>query len=590
MQLNADQQRVVDLDGHCLVVACPGSGKTRVITTKIGALLKRHDRARICAVTFTRDSAAELSHRVSEEIGEALFKSACRIGTFHSLAIRQLRLHNRLGKVAAPHEQVTFLKRAIAMSDPRIEWEQATAIIERAKGSLKPCPEQSTPLYQAYAKLLANHRVCDLYDVIRDAVTLMQSGEIRPYPVQFMLVDEFQDTDHIQLEWVLEHARAGSSITVVGDDDQSIYSWRGALGYSGMDAFRTATNAEKITLGVNYRCREEILSSADRLIQNNEARIEKLLVAGRGRGGSVHVRRCGSREDEADMVVEEIARHTKPLREGNALFNHTVTDGSWAVLARNRRILDMVENKLQVARIQYYRPPKESSWSRPPLSIMLGLLASLDGGNTGGIDAALNHALTVRVGRSKATDAIKAIHEQLGDRFADLLHGTQISTSSMMADEGQCVAEFASRLHAWHSQILEGRLQLAIRAVAKWLCELADGDEEKERIESGCQTLCKLRGSISERVRLITSSSDSKGRPKGVQLQTMHGSKGLEFDHVWIVGTESTTVPSPKSPNYEEERRLMYVAITRAKDVLHMSSVLSQQPSPFVFETGTATR
>lgn len=586
MQLNPDQQRVVDSDDHCLVVACPGSGKTRVITTKIGALLNRHAKARICAVTFTRDAAGELSHRVVQEIGEPLFKAACRIGTFHSLAIRQLRNHNKLGKVASPYEQVTFLKRAIGLAEPGMEYEEATAVIERAKGALGTAPEQEHPVYLAYAKLLASHKVCDLYDVIRDAVRMMKSGDIHPYPVQFMLVDEFQDTDNIQLEWVLEHARAGSRITVVGDDDQSIYGWRGALGYGGMQAFMKETGAQKITLGVNYRCFEEILSSADKLIQHNGARIDKALVAGRGKGGSVRALRAGSRLDEADRVAEMIQTDCVPLKSDNPIFRYTVPAGSWAVLARNRRLLDPIEEQLQARGIQYYRPPKESFWSRAPQSLILSLLSALDGGNTGGIDHALNHGLLIKVGRSKASDAIKILHRHLEGRFDSMMSGAPIPTTDLMADEAEFILDFANKLSAWRNQILEGRYNFAIRAVASWFANLEDGEAQKERVISAGGTLCKLQGTIAVRVNALTSVSDSKGRPQGVQLQTMHGSKGLEFDKVWIVGTESTTCPSPKSPDHEEERRLMYVAMTRAKNHLVMSSELSSEPSPFVLESG----
>ena len=586
MQLNPDQQRVVDSDGHCLVVACPGSGKTRVITTKIGALLKRHERARICAVTFTRDAAGELTHRVIQEVGDALFKSACRIGTFHSLAIRQLRNHNKLGKVASPLEQVTFLKRAIALGEPGMEYEEATAIVEKAKGALGSVPEQDHPIYRAYTKLLASHKVCDLYDVIRDSVKMMKSKEINPYPVQFMLVDEFQDTDNIQLEWVLEHARAGSNITVVGDDDQSIYGWRGALGYGGMQTFMHETGAEKITLGVNYRCFEEILSSADKLIQHNGARIDKALVAGRGKGGSVKAQRAGSRLHEAEQVAELIQSDCIPLTNPGPLFRYTVPTGSWAVLARNRRLLDPIEEQLQARGIQYYRPPKESFWSRAPQSLMLSLLSALDGGNTGGIDHALNHGLVVKVGKSRAADAIKIVHDQFDGGFGALMQDASISTGSLMADEGAFIMDFASKLKGWYSQVQEGRFNFAIRAVASWFAALEDGEAQKERAVSAGSTLCKLQGTITMRVNAITSLNNSKERPQGVQLQTMHGSKGLEFDNVWIVGTESTTCPSPKSPDHEEERRLMYVAMTRAKNNLIMSSEMSSDPSPFVLESG----
>ena len=284
----------MECDGHCLVVACPGSGKTRVITTKIGALLKRHPRSRIVAVTFTRESAAELTHRVTEEIGKPLFNAACRIGTFHSLCIRQLRNHNRIGKVAGPGEQVMFVKRAISMASPGMAWEEATGIIERAKGSLDGNEAQETDLYRAYAGLLSKHNVCDLYDVIRDSVRMMRTGEIRPYPAKFLLIDEFQDTDDIQLQWALEHAKAGTNVTVVGRRPEHLRLawgarlWRYAALYRGHQG-------EHITLGLNYRCRAEILGAADIVIRHNAARIDKALVAARGPGGGVHFPTCKSR-------------------------------------------------------------------------------------------------------------------------------------------------------------------------------------------------------------------------------------------------------------------------------------------------------
>lgn len=584
MQLNPDQRRVVESDGHCLVVACPGSGKTRVITTKIGALLGRHPGARICAVTFTRDAAGELAHRVSEEIGEALFKTSCRIGTFHSLAIRQLRNHNRLGKVASPAEQLTFLRRAIDMAEPGMEFEEATSIIEAAKGSLDTNEAQDHPLYLAYAKLLGAHNLVDLYDVIRDAVRLMRTGEVSPFPVQYMLVDEFQDTDHIQLEWVLEHARNGTNITVVGDDDQSIYSWRGALGYSGMQAFRDQTGADEITLGINYRCREEILGSADRLIRNNQARIAKVLVAGRGRGGSIDTERAADRAAEAERVLARIQDDCIALPNAGPVFRYTVPNGSWAVLARNRRLLDEVEAKLQVEGIMYYRPPKESFWSRAPQSLLLSLLSALDGGGSSGIDHALNHGLGSRFGRKRAREVTAKLHPQLAGQFDRLMHDVTPPLDGLMPDEAQFVSEFAGRLTAWRGQIDSGRFNFAIRAAAAWFGSLEDGDLQRDRIVSAGDTLCRLEGRPRARVDAITTVSSSKGRPEGVQLQTMHGSKGLEFDKVWIIGADSATIPSPKSPNLEEERRLMYVAMTRAKDRLFISSITKHQPSMYVAE------
>lgn len=590
MQLNPSQQRVVDTDGHCRVVACPGSGKTRVITTKIGALLKRHPNTRICAVTFTRDAAAELQHRIIKEIGEANFKRSCRIGTFHSLAIRQLRLHNRLGKVAKPSEQVAYLKRAIALVDPSMSYEDATRIIETAKTSLVECPEWNSDLYRAYAEMLSRNKVEDLYDVIRNALKLMISGEIKPYPDKFMMVDEFQDTDHIQLEWVLMHAKHGTSITVVGDDDQSIYSWRGALGYPGMQDFVSRTNAEPITLAVNYRCREEILSAAGRLIQCNTERVDKQLHAFRGKGGKIESLRFPSREDEAENLATTILKDSIPITDNpSPLFDRTVPIGAWAVLSRNKRLLDAVETALQCSGIRYRRSAGESLWSRAPFVYMLGLLQSIQNGDRDGIDHALHHALSRRLGVQTAHLVLQKLHTQFPENFYAIMDGAHVDYRDMVAEETSIITSFCQRSQGWRSLAKDGKFAMVIRGVTDWFASFESGDEDKNFVNRMGESITRLKGSLVQRANALSMAANEPATD-GVCLYTMHGSKGLEFDKVWIIGSEHTTIPSPKNPNFEEERRLMYVAMTRAKDMLYLSSTIPDEPSQFVIDAGLDPR
>lgn len=592
MQLNPEQRQVVDTDGHCRVVACPGSGKTRVITTKIGALLSRHPGCRICAVTFTRDAANELQKRIIKEVGEVVFKKSCRIGTFHSLTIRQLRGAGKLGKVAKPSEQTVYLKRAIALAAPMTSYEDASRLIEMVKTSLTEIPEMHAPVYVAYAELLKRNQVEDLYDVVRKAVQLMQSGELAPYPDQFMLVDEFQDTDHIQMLWVLLHAAKGTNVTVVGDDDQSIYGWRGALGYPGMQEFVQKTSAKEITLGINYRCREEILSAADRLITCNDARVPKRLFASRGKGGKIASLRFASRDDEADQIASTIRQVSIPINDNKSyVFDRTVQSGSWAVLSRNKRLLDRVETSLQIAGVRYRRSAGESLWSRPPFVHMLGLLASIQSGNRDGIDHALHHALSRRIGVGAAHSVMEKIHAQFPDKMHRLLDGGYVDDSNLLAEEATIVRGFCQRASAWRQMARDGRFQIVIRGVADWFSSYEDGDDDKKFVLSMGETICKLKGSLSQRANALSmASKENADEEDGVCLYTMHSSKGLEFDNVWIVGTEVTTIPSPKTLDFEEERRLMYVAMTRAKDNLFLSSILPDEPSPFVIDAGLDPR
>ena len=607
MQLNPDQQRVVDSDGHCLVVACPGSGKTRVITTKIGAIFKRRPSARVMAVTFTRESAMELSRRVIEEVGQEQFDKSCRIGTFHALAIRHLKLNKIKHRLVGPSMQAGLVMNAINASHADMTYIEATQIIEKAKGSLEPCEEQESEIFRAYQQVLARHKSVDLFDVIRMSVEMMRDGSIPPYPVTDMLVDEFQDTDNLQLAWVLEHAKHGTIVTVVGDDDQSIYSWRGANGYQGMTNFKEAVGAELITLAVNYRCHAEILGSAGKLIAKSSERIEKALHAERGPGGKVHIVRSNTKDAEVDDLLNVLTNDLVPTRYVDSCFDYTVKDGSWAVLARTRRQLDLVEQTLRGERIEVYRPPKESFWARSPQSDLLHLLEATGGVSTAGIETALEYSLRAKFDKHRAKLAMNAVRKSINGEFSRMLYGEGMPEhKDVVEDERAFIQDYITRMGAWRSLNAVGRHELMILGVGQWFLDLETGSRQKNAIEQGLKTLTKLKGSISERIRLITGNTQQQQKnkhgdeldrvsatealsatsPKGVQLQTMHGSKGLEFDNVWIVGVDARTIPSPNSSNFEEERRLMYVGMTRAKNRLWLSSAIGEEPSVFIMDSG----
>lgn len=606
MKLNDDQLRAVESEKHCLVVACPGSGKTRLITTKVGVILQRCHHARIMAVTFTREAATELSRRMIGEIGQRRFDDRCRVGTFHALAIRHLTLNKIKHRLVSPSVQFGLLRRAIADACPELTVEAATAILDKAKGSLEPCDEHESPLYKTYQEMLARHRCIDLFDVIRLSTEGMRKGSIPPYPVSDMLIDEFQDTDNLQLQWVLEHAKAGTTVTVVGDDDQSIYSWRGANGYRGMQAFAQSVGAEIITLGTNYRCRAEILGAAAKLIARSASRIEKALHAERGNGGRVTVVRTATQDTEAEDVLAAIAPMLRKPERPGCLFAYTVPDGSWAVLARTRRQLDLIETHLLGEGIEVYRPPKESFWSREPQCGMLHLLEAISGHATTGLETSLDYAARVHFGNARARLIMEAVRKACGNDFSRMFIGDGLpDAKSAMDAERTLVSDFLTRLASWRSLAGSGRTNLAILGVAKWFADLEVGERQKGALNAGAATLCKLKGSLAERARVIagigpptsrnknvdsdrvTSSEATEApAPTGVQLQTMHGSKGLEFENVWIVGADAKTIPSQKATDYEEERRLMYVAMTRAKDRLWISSTVGNPPSAFIADAG----
>lgn len=585
MQLNADQQAAVDCDGHCLVVACPGSGKTRVIVIKIAALLRKHEKSRVCAVTFTRDAAQELKHRLLQDIDSETVNRRTRVGTFHSLAIRQLRHHNAVGKVATPAEQLLFVQRAMAATAWEGSFEEAAQLIELVKASTSTVIEQDSDLYQAYARMLQRSSVADLYDVLQQSVRLMQSGEVSPYPVEYMLVDEFQDTDEVQLAWVMEHVKAGTRVTVVGDDDQSVYSFRRALGYDGMERFRASTDATRITLATNYRSRSEILDAASVLISHNTERIDKALNAARGTGGSVSSLQQPTRDHEAEAIVKHVWSDVEPLR-GDQWFQYTVPAGRWAVIARNRRTLDCIQEALHTRRIRYLRPPSESIWTRTPYVQFVGLMQSVQTGDSAGVEQALSFA-------GIEHDQIEVITESTGGKLFRLLDGEIPSCQELPADATKKMKDFCSQAKGWRTQVTRGNYDLAITGIACWIGERISSPDDRELFERLSSNVKKLSGSLAQRANALSTprpSGDSDEEKNGVALMTMHGSKGLEFDNVWIIAAEDGVIPSPKNTVYDEERRLMYVGMTRAKDQLYLSSRVTALPSPFVIEAGLDPR
>lgn len=593
MQLNREQEQCVDEDGHCLVVACPGSGKTRVITCKIAALLRRHDNSRICAVTFTRDAANELTERVKKEIGRARFNQACTIGTFHSLAIRQLRKAGLLGSLASPAQQYDLIARASTLAKFEGTRDEAVQIVEAAKTALENHPAQSNPVYLAYTELLARQNLVDLFDILRSSVHLMRDGTISPYAVQFMLVDEFQDTDNVQMAWIMEHVKAGTAVTCVGDDDQSIYSWRGALGNAGMMEFKKRCNARLITLGQNYRSHKEILDFADTIIRADSLRIPKNLVAANGTGGCVRLHRVGSVFHEAETLATHILDQAAPLPSPTSLFDFTVPAGSWAVLSRSRRYLDVIESELQMRRIRFRRSASDSLWNRPPFLQMLTLLRSLQLGTPDGVDSALHHALSCKLGSGTANHVMDKIHSLSGNKFTHILDGRLPDGlgTTLITDEHQVVSSFSCLSASWRRHLAKGNARLVITGVARWFAGFEGSSEKASLVERMGEFLADLNGSLLMRVNTAsqqTVKSDHDSERDGVALITMHSSKGLEFDNIWVIGCNEGIVPSARSGNIPEERRLLYVAVTRAKKVLHLSATTETKPSSLLTEVGIA--
>ena len=588
--LNPAQQQAVEADGHSVVIALPGSGKTHLSVQKIDRLLKQHQTAFIAAVTFTRDAASELDERILKVSGEK-DRLRVKVGTFHRHAIAMLRQADKMPNIASGPKQFAMIRRALETAESDMKPFEAMLLIEHIKCGIEQTPEttEAEKIYRAYTDLLNRHGMCDLQDVVRLALDGMRSGRVPPRPVQYMLVDEFQDTDAVQLAWVYEHAKHGVQITAVGDDDQSIYGWRHALGYSGMTQFRAETDATLITLNSNYRCRKEILDAAERLVRNNKKRVDKIMLAEKGAGGKVNAYQYAERGHEFQGLIKAILAtpgiKQEVVGEGeNAPRLWVVPEDSWAVLTRNNFLLRAISAELTVAGIAHRLPADDKDiWAVSPLVHLIDLLEVLTKNSAVGLENILS-----LMGVEEAD--IARMHAASNGRARSMLKQPDLLTDSDKKTKEQALKLFRL-VDGWKEQFKVGRIGLGLQGICSFLTPLVP-DKQRPELEYGTNILAnRLRGTLGERLRVIQKKNENKEEidKNVVRLMTMHGSKGLEFTNVWLPVVEAGVIPSEgggEMSDLEEERRLFYVAMTRAKETLTISCNSLTSPSFFISETG----
>lgn len=567
-KLNPSQREVVDCSMHCAAVAVPGAGKTATIAAKAAVLLGDPN-VTVGAVTFSKDAAIELRDRILALAGTAA-KGRLVAGTFHSLAYKQLgATRGRLTDIVTDGVRTAIVGQIL--QERGIDWkvEDALASIERAKLQLgDPTPGTiDAQIFDAYQAALKRNGKIDFQDMLRMAVAGMMTGKIRPYSVNHLLVDEYQDCDSLQSRWTSLHAAAGSVVCVVGDDDQTIFGFRDALGFQGMQAFIKDFDARAIVLGQNYRSRTEILSAADKIIRNNSMRIEKELVAHRGPGGSVEFQRF---DDEYKEAVAAVAMLAPALSAGKTA----------AVLARTNRILDPLEAVCRSHGVKYYRAAGKSILDRPEAALMGDLLELVQGSKTTGLDALLGFS------------GICSYELQLLPAQEPPASNSTVPRKKDLVELGVCeqTAEkyrgLLKRLGEWRILCDREFYALTLDGVREWMLHYVAEDAGKRAIDTCYDVLSHLNGPFADRLEFLRRRNNEPA-PDALVLTTMHAAKGREWHDVVIVRAEETIVPDTDSPE-NEERRLFYVAVTRARDTLRISTSKKNPTSRFVVEASLA--
>ena len=642
--LNPAQREAVSAPpGHYLVLAGAGSGKTRVLTHRIGWLLEveRASPWSILAVTFTNKAAGEMRSRCTELIGEGA--RGLTVGTFHGIAHRLLRQHWREARlpetfqILDSDDQQRLIKRTIAalgLDESRFPPRQAAWFINSAKDEGKrpdayadggnPMTRTLLDIYRAYEETCQRSGLVDFAELLLRSHELWLTDErmLAHYRERYrhLLIDEFQDTNTIQYAWIRVLAGQSGQVFVVGDDDQAIYGWRGARVENVQHFLRDFPGAKTIRLEQNYRSTGTILKAANAIIANNPQRLGKELWTAGAPGQPIALYAAYNEQDEARYVIERIREHVQQggraeecaiLYRSNAqsrnfeeqLIQHDIRYRVYGGL----RFFDRAEIKdalayLRLVANRHDDSAFERTVNTPPRGIGERTLDALRqrarGQRLSLWDAALFELTSAELA-GRAKNALKGfltligdlarscagMDDQVAEEERDLLAaGAPAPRDPGIASRG-AIALAEQIDHAIQKSGLRDFYEADSRGSAESRVENLD---ELVNVASRFErTPEDVEAGFSEMVAFLSHAALEAGETQGeswedcVQLMTLHSAKGLEFPLVFLVGLEDGLFPSQRSleepGRLEEERRLAYVGITRARQTLLLSYAESRR-------------
>ena len=599
---DAQRQAVAARVGRQLVLAGAGSGKTRVLVHRIAWLIQIENASphSILSVTFTNKAAAEMRHRIEQMLGAS--PAGMWVGTFHGLAHRLLRAHWQEAGLAEnfqildSDDQQRIVKRVIrelGLDEQRWPPKQAQWFINGQKDEgLRPKNIQPggdlflatmLKIYEAYEAACARAGVIDFAELLLRALDLWRDkpGLLEHYQRRFrhILVDEFQDTNAVQYAWLRILAKGGDSLMVVGDDDQSIYGWRGAK-IENIQQFSTDfADAEVIRLEQNYRSTAGILKAANALIANNQGRLGKELWTEDGDGEPINLYSAFNEHDEARYVVESIEE---------ALRKDGLKRSEIAILYRSNAQSRVLEEALLREKIPYRIYGGQRFFERAEIKNAMAYLRLLDGG---GNDAALERVINVPA-RGIGEKTVETIREYARAHDVSMWEAIRlmVAAKALPGRASGALAGFIELIETLAAKAQSMPLHLMTQTVVEQSGLIAyhkaeKGEKAQARIENLEELVSAARTfennedeDLSPLQAFLTHASLEAGDTQAaenedsVQLMTLHSAKGLEFPQVFLVGMEEGLFPHKMSleepGRLEEERRLAYVGITRAMSKL----------------------
>jgi len=608
MSLNpAQQEAVAYTDGPLLVLAGAGSGKTRVITEKIASLVRRGLAAdRITAITFTNKAAREMRERAGRLLKRRDEDPAPAISTFHALGLRFLQIEHvaaglRRGfSIFDADDQLALVKDLAPAGLKKDALESLRQLISRAKnGGLDPAQAleaarsarelEAAQIYAQYQRRLAAFNAVDFDDLIRVPVALLEASEALALAwrerIRYLLVDEYQDTNRVQYRLLKALAGPRGAFTAVGDDDQSIYAWRGAEPENLNELARDYATLKIVKLEQNYRCTRRILRAANGVISNNPHLFEKTLFSELGEGPPIRVIECKDDVAEAERVSADIASRQA---HSNAPWSE------FAVLYRGNHQSRAFEKALRLLRVPYHVTGGTAFFERAEVKDLLAYLRLVANPDD---DAAFLRAV-VAPKREIGSTTLEKLGEHAGRGHVSLLRAAQSASvlGSLAARPAGALAAFVDLIESLRGRAQSGgvaALADALLAETGYAQHLRAQHADKAIAERRLQNIAELVEWLKESSRqsrdgvgdlaaqLALLSNADRGDPgNAVRLMTLHSAKGLEFRHVWLVGLEDGTLPHEggiEEGRLDEERRLFYVGITRAKEHLALSHAMSKQ-------------
>ena len=609
--LNEQQsEAVLHTDGPLLILAGAGSGKTRVLTHRIAYLIEEKgvNPWNILAITFTNKAAGEMRERVDQLVGFG--SESIWVSTFHSTCVRILRRHiDLLGydtnfTIYDADDQKTLMKDVCKLLniDTKVYKERSLLnAISHAKDELVTPEEfllqaggdfsqkKIAEVYAEYEKQLRANNALDFDDLLVKTVQLFQTQKdvLEYYQERFryIMVDEYQDTNTVQFELIRLLASKYRNLCVVGDDDQSIYKFRGANIKNILNFEQVFEDAKVIKLEQNYRSTGNILNAANTVIRNNMGRKDKTLWTDKGEGEKISLRQFDSAYDEAEYIVDEIRKN---VAKGDVTYH------DHAILYRTNAQSRMFEEKFVTANIPYKIVGGVNFYARREIKDLLAYLKTVDNGKD---DLAVRRIINVPkrgIGLT-STNRVQEYASRHEIGFYDALCGVDLIPD---------IGRGASKLESFVALIEHFKTEAKDLSLSDLMQEIIEetgyveslradeGEEADARIENIDELLSKIAAyeetcegqnepatlsGFLEEVALVADIDSLDEDSDYVILMTLHSAKGLEFPHVYLAGMEDgifpsyMTVTADDPEEMEEERRLCYVGITRAEEELTLT-------------------